>query len=734
MKNFIFIPRVKIIILLALCLASVSSFSQLKKTRILFLLDASSSMTYSWNTDYKRFDIASNILLQIIDSVYAQNNEVEFAVRTYGSEHTAQEKNCTDTRLEVPFNFQNANQIKTRLKYIQALGSSPIAYSLKQASENELSEDFKYDYNVIFITDGGESCNGDVCKTYQEVLAKKIKIKPYVIGLDKNDNLKSYYDCLGQYIELTTTSDIPKAVAMIVEANKSIIDKPKSLNLVTTYTNTIIKKDTTPVIPVKKIETPVKILAQIGEIQAINYKIQEYIITIKLKKYIQFKKEKITIAFKTEEEPVVKKVETPVKIEEPKTERFTNVFPKLTRANYAVKNTEIKKTSLKTRIASKQKITVAFAIEEPVVRETTDLNYILGTNYMHPLGVIPRVKTLKAKALPKKPITVAFTVANEEPKIAIQSLKSVEYRQRYSYVYKMPNTNPLAIRKRSLTVAFKIDVPVEKIVTKPKPLPTIISTPTLDYTIETAPNAETMVQIYFIDKNTNTKKYTKAKPEIEIISATTKTSVLKFERKVENGEPIPQKIEAGTYNIIVKGQDDLTARNVKIEPNKINKIYIKVSEGKLQFSYMGNRERPVLYNAIVNRRFAKGATILQKCEDKLYYEPGNYYIEINTLPPIKYNTDIYFDAVTEYQLFEPGKAQIMNENNLGKVQLQVMLGDEFLTFFEIDIKGDLQLQQLELQPNTYQAVFYKNPAVPALGKKMIRFNIKSNQLTSVLFE
>ena len=31
---------------------------------------------------------------------------------------------------------------------------------------------------------------------------------------------------------------------------------------------------------------------------------------------------------------------------------------------------------------------------------------------------------------------------------------------------------------------------------------------------------------------------------------------------------------------------------------------------------MGNRARPVEYNAIVNRRFAAGATILQKCIDK----------------------------------------------------------------------------------------------------------------------
>ena len=130
-----------------------------KKSRILFLLDASSSMTYNWSPKYSRFDIASNILLKIIDSVYALNNEVEFAVRAYGTMYPAQEKNCTDTRLEVPFNIQNVAQIKTRLKNISPIGFSPIAYSLKQASDNELNNANLYDYSIIFISDGGESCN-----------------------------------------------------------------------------------------------------------------------------------------------------------------------------------------------------------------------------------------------------------------------------------------------------------------------------------------------------------------------------------------------------------------------------------------------------------------------------------------------------------------------------------------------------------------------------------------------
>ena len=114
---------------LVLCLLSllfvtftISAQPTIKKTRILFLLDASSSMTYPWNAGYTRFEVASNILLKIMDSVYVVNNEIEFGVRAYGTMYPAQLQNCIDTRLEVPFNLQNTNQIKTRLSN---LGSMP---------------------------------------------------------------------------------------------------------------------------------------------------------------------------------------------------------------------------------------------------------------------------------------------------------------------------------------------------------------------------------------------------------------------------------------------------------------------------------------------------------------------------------------------------------------------------------------------------------------------------------
>jgi hypothetical protein len=230
--QFIKLSLQQLLVWCCILLFSVSATAQ-KRTRILFLMDASSSMTYEWQNKQNRFEAAAKVVGAIMDSMYAVNNEVEFAVRVYGDQHGSIEKNCTDTRLVVPFNLQNAYQIKAKLKYITPLGNSPIAYSLKEAAENELSNAAQYDYSFVLITDGGENCDGNICDMYKTMIANKVKVSPYIIGLDNNNMLKQYYECLGQYVSVTSTADIPTAASLIVKNNRPLLDKPKTLNLVT---------------------------------------------------------------------------------------------------------------------------------------------------------------------------------------------------------------------------------------------------------------------------------------------------------------------------------------------------------------------------------------------------------------------------------------------------------------------------------------------------------------------
>lgn len=71
-----------------------------KITRILFLLDASGSMLAPWE-GHSRWDVAKRMLGKMADSLNAYPN-LELGLRVYGHQFPNSEKNCEDSRLEVP--------------------------------------------------------------------------------------------------------------------------------------------------------------------------------------------------------------------------------------------------------------------------------------------------------------------------------------------------------------------------------------------------------------------------------------------------------------------------------------------------------------------------------------------------------------------------------------------------------------------------------------------------------
>lgn len=757
----------KRIILLGLSVLFSSFFSlaQTKKTRILFLVDASSSMSYNWNTSMTRFEVASNILLQLIDSIYTVNNEVEFAVRAYGTLYPAQEKNCADTKLEVPFNIQNAYQIKTRLKNIRPIGYSPISYSLIQASENELNNDLNYDYSIILINDGGESCQGDVCATFNKFLQRKIKVTPYIIGLERNEQTQKYYDCIGNFLEVTTPEAIRGAIKTIVDAHRQVLDKPKSLNLTTQFSNVKEIKDSIKTVKNEAAQAPLKK----EELRHLQVYRADYIFkfdipelnSLKLSKNIQFKltlPEEATPISKPEQKPISKSTETIIALkrkssfkkvpniiipnanfiipdknisfslnldaETPKpAPRVTDVFPRL----YPVKTPYRKyKSENPTAVPLKKIERIEFALRVEKPRDTSSLTKLRLTR-------APFLKSNKPKPnLDKISInkTVSFALkVDQEESLKLNWLKRVKFPYSYSYATGVPNR--LINYPNKIAFKLNLDKPkdtVKKVVVQNTP---IIDNTNLEFTVETQNSAETMVQVYF--KGPNGKVYPKYSPEILVVDPVSKAQIASFKRVVENGEPVPQKVASGKYNIVVSGSNDLFAKDVTITQNKLNKVYIKVSDGTLAFSYKTDPSRPVLeFNAEINRRFADAPNVNMNCSEKKFFEPGTYYIEISTFPITKRSVYVEFGALNVQAIDQPGTLIIANTEARGKAQLQQVLGDQFITFATLNLKGNDPA--ISIQPGTYQILYPANPKLPDAGFKRLKFQIKEKRETSITLE
>jgi Ca-activated chloride channel family protein len=198
-------------------LCSGFSFAQKDKTpsitRILFIFDESKSMLGTWENGVK-IEVAKKWMNKLLDSL-ATLEDVEIALRLYGHQFAVPPQVCTDTRLEVPFGKNNANEIKKILNETVPKGTTPIAYSLEQCGN-----DFPICKNcrniVILITDGIEACEGDPCKVSQALQSKNIFLRPFVIGLGLDIEAVDAFKCIGQYFNADSEKKFQQVLNTVV--------------------------------------------------------------------------------------------------------------------------------------------------------------------------------------------------------------------------------------------------------------------------------------------------------------------------------------------------------------------------------------------------------------------------------------------------------------------------------------------------------------------------------------
>jgi hypothetical protein len=245
------------------------------------------------------------------------------------------------------------------------------------------------------------------------------------------------------------------------------------------------------------------------------------------------------------------------------------------------------------------------------------------------------------------------------------------------------------------------------------------------------PAPETQLSIYFTDGR---GKFYSSTPQLRLVDAATGKQVKQFYRTVDpNGNPDPQVVPAGTYNLVVATRSNIVLKKLVIEEKKNNKFVVRVNNGSLRFRYDNNPNRPVSeFDAIVNIRFEDGpVNQKQRCVDEPEYPPGNYHVEINTLPRMQQNVDIDFGAVSEIAIPEPGFVQFTNTGAIGPVQLFSPLGNRFMRFYGLRVNGAQEAQRVRLLPGVYEVHWVTNAGTPRAKEEVMRFNIQSNKETLI---
>ena len=184
-------------------------------TRILFLVDVSSSMMNSWGNE-PRMDVAKRILAEIVDTLKRKPN-IELGLRVYGSQTISSLNDCFDTKLLVPFGNDNAGIIKESLKNLEPKGITPISMSLEKAAA-DFPKDITSRNILILITDGEESCGTDPCAVSLALQKSGAFLRPFIIGLNADNIIVSQLQCMGAFYNAQDPQGFKMAMQQIINA------------------------------------------------------------------------------------------------------------------------------------------------------------------------------------------------------------------------------------------------------------------------------------------------------------------------------------------------------------------------------------------------------------------------------------------------------------------------------------------------------------------------------------
>jgi Mg-chelatase subunit ChlD len=188
------------------------------------IMDASNSMWGQIGGEAK-ITIARRVLAQIINGL---PDSMNVGMRVYGHRYGLNDpKACADTELMVPIGPIAKAQLIDTVNKIQLKGKTPLVISVLEAIK-----DFENIPNgsIILVTDGIESCNGDIKSIAPAIKAAGLELQVNIVGFDIKEaaarqELESIAKSTqGRYIDARNSAELLSALEQTLKLEFVVLD------------------------------------------------------------------------------------------------------------------------------------------------------------------------------------------------------------------------------------------------------------------------------------------------------------------------------------------------------------------------------------------------------------------------------------------------------------------------------------------------------------------------------
>ena len=203
------------------CLFFASQCMTQAPSPILFIYDASGSMWQQIDGTTKK-ELAQDVLTSTVSNF---SEDQPIGLVAYGHRRKG---DCADVETLVASNNTSKQTVTNAIRSINPIGKTPLAASAKMVIDQLRTKGNKA--TIILITDGIESCDGDLCAVIEAAKAEGIEFRMHIVGFGLQGADVEALRCAakagdGQYYDAQNADDL---TAGLEQATQTTVDDPAS--------------------------------------------------------------------------------------------------------------------------------------------------------------------------------------------------------------------------------------------------------------------------------------------------------------------------------------------------------------------------------------------------------------------------------------------------------------------------------------------------------------------------